>query len=40
MLHIVRTEPDPEIRQNAVFWIGQFDDPRAAEALVEIINQR
>ncbi len=40
MLHIVRTEPDPEIRQNAVFWIGQFDDPRAADALLEIINER
>lgn len=38
MLDIVRTEPDPEIRQGAVFWLGQFDDPRAAEALVEIIG--
>jgi len=40
MLHIVRTEPDPEIRQNAVYWIGHFDDPRAADALLEIINER
>jgi HEAT repeat protein len=38
MLEIVRTEPDMEIRQNAVFWIGQFDDPRAVEALLEIID--
>ncbi len=38
MLAIVRAEKDPEIRENAVFWIGQFDDPRAADALVEIIS--
>lgn len=38
MLHIVRTEQDPEIRQGAVFWLGRFDDPRAAEALLEIIG--
>ena len=38
LLDIVRTEPDPEIRQNAIFWIGQFDDQRAADALMEIIE--
>lgn len=38
MLEIIRTEPDPEIRQYAVYWIGQFDDPRAADALLEIIE--
>lgn len=35
---LVRTEQDPEIRQGAVFWLGRFDDPRAAEALLEIIG--
>ncbi len=38
LLEIVRTETDPEIRQNAIFWIGQFDDQRAADALMEIIE--
>ncbi len=38
MLDIVRNEKDPEIRQNAIFWIGQFDDPRAADALVDIVG--
>ena len=38
MLDIVRNEKDPEIRQNAIFWIGRFDDPRAADALVDIIG--
>ena len=38
MLHIVKNEDDPELRQGAVFWLGQFDDPRAADALLEIIG--
>ena len=38
LLDIARTEPDPEIRENVIFWIGQFDDQRAADALVEIIE--
>jgi len=38
MLDIVRNEEDPEIRQAAVFWLGQFDDPRVADVLLEIIE--
>jgi HEAT repeat protein len=29
---------DPELRQQAVFWLGQSDDPRAKAALLEIIG--
>lgn len=39
LIQIVRTETDPEIRRDAVFWIGQFDNPRAADFLLEIIDQ-
>jgi HEAT repeat protein len=39
LIEIVRRETDPEIRQNAVFWIGQYDNERAAEFLLEVINQ-
>ena len=38
LLEIVRHEDDPEIRRDAVFWMGQFDDPRAADFLLEIIE--
>ena len=40
LLEIVRNEDDPEIRRDAVFWMGQFDDPRAADFLMEIINEK
>lgn len=39
LFEIVQNEDDPEIRRDAVFWMGQFDDPRAAEYLLEIINE-
>jgi tetratricopeptide (TPR) repeat protein len=39
MLQIARTEQDPELRQHAVFWIGQSGDPRAQEVLLEILDQ-
>jgi len=39
MISIARQETDPEIRQHVVFWIGQYDNDKAAEFLLEIINQ-
>ncbi len=39
LIRIARTETDPEIRQNTIFWIGQYDDDEAAEFLLEVINQ-
>jgi hypothetical protein len=38
LIAIARAEEDPEIKQNAVFWIGQFDSPKAEDFLLEIIN--
>lgn len=39
LIQIAKTERNPELRKKAVFWLGQSHDPRAAQALMEIINQ-
>lgn len=39
LIEIAREEKDPEIRRDAVFWIGRFESDRAAEYLLEVINQ-
>lgn len=39
LIEIIRMEDDPEIRQEAVFWVSRFDSERAAEFLLEVINE-
>jgi HEAT repeat protein len=39
LLEISRRDPDPELRKKALFWLGQSDDPRAAKALQDLIEQ-
>jgi HEAT repeat protein len=39
LLEIARRDPDPELRRKALFWLGQSDDPRAAKAIQDIIEQ-
>jgi HEAT repeat protein len=39
MLEIASTEEDPELREHAIFWIGQSGDPRAQDVLLEILEQ-
>jgi HEAT repeat protein len=39
LMAIAEKEPDPELRKKAIFWLGQSDDPRAAEFLLRIINK-
>jgi HEAT repeat protein len=39
LLEIARKDPDAELRKKALFWLGQSDDPRAAKALQDIIEQ-
>jgi len=39
MIDIARHETNRELRKKAIFWLGQSRDPRAAQALLEIINQ-
>lgn len=38
LLEIARSEKDQELRKKAMFWLGQSDDPRVAEFLLEIIE--
>jgi hypothetical protein len=39
LIEIIRMEDDPEIKQEAVFWVSRFDSERAAEFLLEVINE-
>ncbi len=39
LMDIARKENDRELRKKAVFWLGQSKDPRAAEFLMQLINQ-
>jgi HEAT repeat protein len=39
LLDIARNDPDPELRRRAVFWLGESDDPRAAELILELLGQ-
>ena len=38
LLTIARTHKDPQLRQKAIFWLGQSGDPRAAELFREILK--
>ena len=39
LITIARNEQNEELRDKAIFWLGQTDDPRAAEFLAELINR-
>jgi HEAT repeat protein len=39
LLEIARRDSDTELRKKALFWLGQRDDPRAAKALQDIIDE-
>jgi tetratricopeptide (TPR) repeat protein len=39
LIEIARNETDAEIRRDAVFWVGQFENDRAAEFLLEVITE-
>lgn len=38
LLTIARTHKDPQVRQKAIFWLGQSGDPRAAALFREILK--
>jgi hypothetical protein len=38
LLTIARTHKDPQVRQKAIFWLGQSGDPRAALLFKEILR--
>jgi outer membrane lipoprotein YfiO/HEAT repeat protein len=39
LLEIARSDPDPAMREKAIFWIGDSEDPRAEAFLLELIGQ-
>jgi HEAT repeat protein len=38
LISIAKTDPDRELRKKAIFWLGQVNDPRARDAIIDIIN--
>ena len=38
LIEIARTHPKAKVRKDAIFWLGQTDDPRALEALIEMVR--
>jgi HEAT repeat protein len=40
LIEIARSDRDREMRKKALFWLGQNKDPRAAQAIFDIINQQ
>ena len=39
LMNVARTETDKDLQKNAIFWLGQSNDPRAAQFLLELINK-
>jgi HEAT repeat protein len=39
LIDIAKSDPQPEIRKRALFWLGQSDDARALQAIQDIIDQ-
>ena len=38
LIEIARSERDTQLRKDAIFWLGQSRDPRAARFLAELIG--
>jgi HEAT repeat protein len=38
LIRIARSNPDPELRKTALFWLGQSEDPRALALFEEILR--
>ncbi len=39
IIRIAKTHPNKKVRREAIFWLGQSEDPRALETLVDIIRK-
>ncbi len=39
LIRVARTDRDPEIRRNAIFWLGHTGDPRAMDFFEEILTR-
>jgi HEAT repeat protein len=40
LIKVARTHRDPQIRKNAIFWLGQSEDPRAIALFEELLTTR
>ena len=38
LMEIAKSDPDSELRKKAIFWLGQTNDPRVKDFMLEIIN--
>jgi HEAT repeat protein len=38
LIEIAKHDKDPEMRKKAIFWLGQSNDPRVKQLLLDIIN--
>ena len=38
LMSIAKTDPDRELRKKAIFWLGQMNDPRIKQFMLDIIN--
>lgn len=38
LMSIAKSDPDREVRKKAIFWLGQMNDPRVKQFLLDIIN--
>lgn len=38
LMRIARTDPEPDLRKQAMFWLGQKNDPRVAKFLADILE--
>ena len=38
LMQIAKSDPDRELRKKAIFWLGQSNDPRVKDFLLDIIN--
>jgi TolA-binding protein len=38
LMQIAKSDPDRDLRKKAIFWLGQTNDPRVKDFLLEIIN--
>ena len=39
LIEVARTNRNPEVRKQAMFWLGQSDDPRALKFFEEILKK-
>ena len=39
LIHVARTNSNPEVRKQAMFWLGQSQDPRALKFFEDILTK-